>query len=239
MDDLRLYQDLPPSLATRLALSVHRRIVGRAPFLSGLSDDALLGILARLKALIYVPGQVIFVEGQPLKAIQFVKKGKVLLIKDLGMVSERPARGIAQYDHFGLEISATSPSGHAATDADVAIQLRSEQISPHSARAETYCDVVSLAKKDLVAIFTQQSTEQQLWSKLSKQRKPIGKRKMSKHQGGGTSFGFSRARSQSNLRAAQTDKGKRAANASLSAVRLGDAVACAPASSSMAPTLAA
>ena len=29
-----------------------------APFLSALSDDALLAVLARLKAVIYVPGQV-------------------------------------------------------------------------------------------------------------------------------------------------------------------------------------
>ena len=58
MDDLKLYQDLPPSLATRLAINVHRRVVSRAPFLYALSDDALLAVLARLSAVIYVPGQV-------------------------------------------------------------------------------------------------------------------------------------------------------------------------------------
>ena len=49
MADLRLYQDLPPALAMRLAISVHRRILVRCPALYSLSDDALLGMLGRLK----------------------------------------------------------------------------------------------------------------------------------------------------------------------------------------------
>ena len=63
MEDLRLLQDLPPSLATRLAISIHRRIVARAPLFSALSDISLLHVLARLTPVIYVPGQIVMVEG--------------------------------------------------------------------------------------------------------------------------------------------------------------------------------
>ena len=58
MEDLRLLQDLPPSLATRLAITVHRRIVVRLPLFNTLSDLALLSVLARLHPIIFVPGQV-------------------------------------------------------------------------------------------------------------------------------------------------------------------------------------
>ena len=171
MESLHLYQDLPPALATRLALSAHRRIISRTPFLSRLSDEALLGILARFKALICVPGQMIFVEGQPLKAILFVKEGKILLIKDLGTSNERAVQTVRQYDHFGLDIRPTSTSMGVATDAEVAEQIRRDQYAAFSARAETYCDVVSLSKADLSSFFAEQSSEQQLWSGLSKFRK--------------------------------------------------------------------
>jgi hypothetical protein len=58
MEQLRLYQDLPPSLATRLSISLHRRFVAKCRFLIRLSDDRLLGVLLRLKPCIFVPSQV-------------------------------------------------------------------------------------------------------------------------------------------------------------------------------------
>ena len=48
MEDLRLLHDLPPSLATRLAITVHKRLVARAPLFNALSDLALLNVLAKL-----------------------------------------------------------------------------------------------------------------------------------------------------------------------------------------------
>lgn len=38
--------------------------IARAPFFNVLSDSALLGVLAKLRSLIFVPGQVVMVEGQ-------------------------------------------------------------------------------------------------------------------------------------------------------------------------------
>ena len=70
--DLHLLQDLPPSLATRLAITAHRRIVSRAPFIGALSNVALLRVLRRLQPLVYVPTQVIQVEGHELRQIRCV-----------------------------------------------------------------------------------------------------------------------------------------------------------------------
>ena len=61
--DLHLLQDLPPSLATRLAITAHRRLIARAPFLNALTDIALLKLLNRLHPQVFVPGQVIQVGG--------------------------------------------------------------------------------------------------------------------------------------------------------------------------------
>lgn len=137
MDDLRLYQDLPPSLATRLAITVHRRVVSRAPFLYVLSDDALLSCLSKLRALVYVPSQVVLIEGQPLNAIYFVKKGKVLLLHGLGTPDEREVRRVGQYENFGLSFAAVNTSGARTTDAEVASQLLETQYATEWARAET------------------------------------------------------------------------------------------------------
>lgn len=166
MDDLRLYQDLPPSLATRLAIAVHRRIVVRAPFLCALSDEALLGVLTRLKAVVYVPKQVVLVEGQPVKTIFFVKKGKVALVHHLGTPAEQEVRTVGPSDHFGMQISATGQYGGDVTDTDVAEQLLKPQMARESARAEAYCDIVTLAAHDLAEVFT----HEQLWTKLALRR---------------------------------------------------------------------
>ena len=167
MQDLKLYQDLPPALGTRLAISVHRRVVARAPFLYALSDDVLLAVLARLKAIIFVPGQVIFAEGQPLKAIYFKKRGKVVLLKNLGGENEKVVRVIGQYENFGLYISAANANGTRITDTEVASQLLRVQTAEEWARAETYCDITTLSVADLADIFTQE----RLWSKLAAQRR--------------------------------------------------------------------
>ena len=125
-EDLKLYQELPPSLATKLAITVHKRVVSRAPFFVALSDDAVLAVLARLKAVIYVPSQVILVEGSPLKAIYFVKKGKVALVSNLGNKElEAVQKSFGQYDNFGFHIEA---NGKQLSDTEVAQQLLNVQL---------------------------------------------------------------------------------------------------------------
>jgi CRP-like cAMP-binding protein len=179
MQDLRIYQDLPPALAMRLAITVHRRILSRCPALCALSDDALLGVLGRLKPRIYIPKQVIIIEGQEHKAIMFVKKGKILMLKAMGTAEEALVRVVGQYDNFGLSLSNARSEIHAVSgrssategfnDFHVANQLnRPMQTATESARAETYCDVISLDRNDLTTLFT----KDRLWSKLSQAKRP-------------------------------------------------------------------
>ena len=96
MDDLKLFQDLPPSLAARLAIAVHQRVVARTPFLAALSDSALLAVLARLRTVVFMPGEVVIVEGQPLTEIHWVKKGEVRLLRYLDTPGEHTVRVVGQ-----------------------------------------------------------------------------------------------------------------------------------------------
>ena len=60
-----MLHELPPSLATRLALMMNHRVMLRsAAFFTRLSDQALLGVLQLLKPIVYVPNEVIVVEAQ-------------------------------------------------------------------------------------------------------------------------------------------------------------------------------
>lgn len=122
-------------------------------------------------------------EGQPLKAIHFVKRGKVVLLHNLGgeEKEEVQVRTVGQYENFGMHISHVGPNGRKATDTEVAAQLLVPQLAAESARAETYCDVVVLTLKDLSEIFTQEK----LWSKLAAQRR----RRPSKPGGAGRASG--------------------------------------------------
>lgn len=103
MEDLNLLRDLPPSLATRLAISVHRKIVVRLPLFNTITDYALLAVLSRLRPLIFVPGQVVLVQGEHLKSITFLKKGRVALLTGMGTDREAEVRMLGPSDNFGLD----------------------------------------------------------------------------------------------------------------------------------------
>lgn len=102
-EDLNVARDLPPSLATRLAITAHRRLITRAPIFNSLSDFALLTVLKQLTPLIYVPGQVIHVEGQQLTQVGFIKKGRVQILRAMGAASEAVIRTLGANDNFGFE----------------------------------------------------------------------------------------------------------------------------------------
>jgi hypothetical protein len=103
MEDLHVFKDLPPALATRLAISVHRRIVARAPFINQLSDVALLSVLSRLRPSIYVPSQVIYIEGHLLKSINFIKRGRVEIVRFMGTDKEVKLREAERDSNVGLD----------------------------------------------------------------------------------------------------------------------------------------
>lgn len=189
MSDLRLYQDLPPALATRLAVSVHRRLLARCPALRAvLSDNGLLAVLGRLKPRIYVPGQIIFAEGQVHSALVFLKKGRVHLIRAIDTQGEEVVRVLGQYDNFGLSLDAlhdeesqrspkmarskarrsSEPSVEKCApdwsymQANPAKKLEVPQEATETAKTMSYCDAVSLDHADLISVIS----KDWLWTKL-------------------------------------------------------------------------
>jgi len=180
MQDLNLFQDLPPSLATRLSITVHRRIVARAPLFNSLSDLALLKVLTVLKPLIYVPGQVVVISGSKLSHINFIKKGRIHILTDLGTDNETCVGELGPTDNFGLDdvparqlmkqldsppdaptvhgflqrsrASRFSMHLHQAGTPEWYRTFLTSQTADSSARAATYCDIVSLDVHDLATI---------------------------------------------------------------------------------------
>ena len=132
----RELRELPPTLASRLALTVNRRIVTRCPFFKDLTDAALMTLLSKLRPQIYAPGQVLVEEGQPLRAIYFINKGVIHLLSRMGTDDEECVGEKGQYENFGIECFA-KPANKLVT---------------HSARAVTYADVMSLSTTDLARL---------------------------------------------------------------------------------------
>ena len=58
LDNLNLFEHIPPSLSYQLALSSNRRLASRCPFFRGVSDASLVSVLSNFKALVFVPNQV-------------------------------------------------------------------------------------------------------------------------------------------------------------------------------------
>ena len=133
----RELRELPPTLASRLALTVNRRIVTRCPFFKDLTDAALMTVLSKLRPRIYVPSQVLVVEGQPLRAIYFINKGVIHLLSRMGTDDEECVGEKGQYENFGIECFAKPGPNKLVT---------------HSARAVTYADVMSLSTTDLARL---------------------------------------------------------------------------------------
>ena len=133
----RELRELPPTLASRLALTVNRRIVTRCPFFKDLTDAALMTLLSKLRPQIYAPGQVLVDEGQPLRAIYFINKGVIHLLSRMGTDDEECVGEKGQYENFGIECFAKPGPNKLVT---------------HSARAVTYADVMSLSTTDLARL---------------------------------------------------------------------------------------
>lgn len=135
MEDLRLLQHMPLNLATQLALSVNAKIITKCVFFQGVSDASLAALVSTLSPLVFVPGQLMCSEGQLLRTIYFINRGKVQLVKGAGGEAEMVVRMLGENDNLGLEDFASS--------ADRLVQL--------TARSLSYCDVMSLSTEELAA----------------------------------------------------------------------------------------
>lgn len=143
MEDLRLLQHMPLNLATQLALSVNAKIITKCVFFQGVSDASLAALVSTLSPLVFVPGQLMCSEGQLLRTIYFINRGKVQLVKGAGGEAEMVVRMLGENDNLGLEDFASS--------ADRLVQL--------TARSLSYCDVMSLSTEELAAALEHDAAE--------------------------------------------------------------------------------
>ena len=148
MEELNLLRELPPTLASQLAITVHRQIVKRCPFFVELSSAALITLLSKLRPVIYAPTQVVIIQDQPLRFISFINKGTIELISKMGHKEEHVARTLSQFDNFGTECLQEQKG-----ERIVSLTERAE----FSARAKTYSDVMKLTTSDLSRILARDS----------------------------------------------------------------------------------
>jgi len=129
--ELNMFSRMPPALNAVLNLAVNRKLTARCPLFSKLTSASLLTLIADLQPLVFVPGQMIIVEQQPLTAIYFINKGMVQLIK----AGEPQGTLLRDNDNLGAEDYMEAAVAGQADDA----------INRLSARAVTYCDMSQLA----------------------------------------------------------------------------------------------
>ena len=130
MDDLRVLQHMPLNLSTQLAISINAKIIAKCHFFNSVSDASLAALINALSPSVFVPGQIIVTEGQPLRHIYFINRGRIQLLRDASSDNETVVRVLVENDNLGLD--------------DFAPRLVS-----HTARALGYCDVMSLSTEEL------------------------------------------------------------------------------------------
>jgi len=131
---MEMFDNMPDNLTAQLALSVNRKIAGRCAFFRDVSNASLVTLISDLQPYVYVPGQMVVVEGLPLTHAYFINRG---LVKVMG--EGRQLGTLTDNDNFGLDdFLASCLTNH----------------PPHvrrSVEAVTYCDMMLLPVERLRA----------------------------------------------------------------------------------------
>ena len=143
MDDLKLLQHMPPNLSAQLALSVNAKLISKCAFFHEVSNASLDALVSNMVPLVYVPGQILCTEALALRTVFFINRGKVQLLRRIGSEDETVIRTLSEADNIGLDDFARSM----------------ERTVALSARALTYCDVMSLSVDELSAAMEHDAAE--------------------------------------------------------------------------------
>lgn len=119
---------MPPALHAQLNLAVNKRLTARCSLFSHMEDASMLTLIAELQPLVFVPGQVIVIEGHLLTAIYFINKGMVQLTNGEEHVVLRDHDNIGSDDFVAAALAGDGASA----------------VNRKSAAAVTYCDMSSL-----------------------------------------------------------------------------------------------
>lgn len=130
--DSHLLDQMPPNLSAQLALTVNRRLIARCRFFNDVSNTSLVSLMKDLRPLVFVPMQLIVTEGHVLTSVYFINRGLVQLIQ-----SGEQIGALSDADNFGLE------------DYRISASTGDPAIVKVTAKAVTYCDVMSLTMDEL------------------------------------------------------------------------------------------
>ena len=163
MVDLQLLHDMPPNLSTQLAISVNAKLISKCAFFYEVSNASLAALVSTMTPHVFVPGQLLCTEGQPLRSIYFINRGKVQLLQHAGSDTELVLRVLSENDNLGLDDFSES----------------SEPFVALSARSLTYSDVMSLSVEELGAAMDHDAQE-----RVRREEERV-QREKEKHKAGG------------------------------------------------------
>ena len=103
MEDLKVLQLMPLNLATQLALSVNAKIIAKSPFFQAVSNASLAALVSTLSPVVFIPGQLICLEDEPLRMIYFINRGKIQLLRNAATETESVVRTLGENDNLGLD----------------------------------------------------------------------------------------------------------------------------------------
>ena len=128
LEDLNMFNSLPPALTAQLNISTHRRLLANCAFFKGVSNGSLIALIAELKALVLIPSQTVINQGNRLEMAYFVNRGIVQSTTHDGSMGS-----LTNCENFGLE------------DYFAACVAKSKPQASKTYKAVTYCDLMSLA----------------------------------------------------------------------------------------------
>ena len=136
-----MFTAMPEHLNAQLRLSINKKLAGRCTFFRDISNSSLLSLILNMQPQVFVPGQVVVYQDQPLTAVYFINRGVVQLSRhDRRTGEDRSGLSLGEFDNFGIE------DWQRGVDRKRPPRVRS------SARAQTYCDVMMLPTEKLDAV---------------------------------------------------------------------------------------
>jgi voltage-gated potassium channel len=132
-EETSVLNELPSSLKMKVALYLNKDMLEKIPILNGASDSLLNELILSLQPTIFIPGDYVFRKGDLGTKLYFIVKGKVSIIDDF---SETVYAILTEGNFFG-EIALLTSAPRNAT-----------------VRADDYCDMYTLDKKNFDEILT-------------------------------------------------------------------------------------
>ena len=87
--EMDMFSQMPPALNAQLSLSVGRRLVARCSFFRDVTNASLIMLISAMAPFVFVPGQVIVLQRQRLRAVYFINRGLVQLFTETRRVGDQ------------------------------------------------------------------------------------------------------------------------------------------------------